>query len=131
MFPAPMMPPWPSNVWVPTSAYGPATEGGATSDPTDVYANVPYRLAAEHPLSDACALAAAPNTIAAAAASVQVLPKRFFTSIDLTFIRVSIPEGGKLEGCFSFRRYGRNRTAVPATLILFFCATPWRSGHRL
>jgi hypothetical protein len=41
--------PFPSKVCAPTSAYGPATTGGATRNPVDLYAKVPFRVALEHP----------------------------------------------------------------------------------
>jgi hypothetical protein len=64
--------PCPSKDCVPTSAYGPNGAGAATKDPMVVKANVPVRLALEHPLLAAVAAGATVRASAVTAANAKV-----------------------------------------------------------
>jgi hypothetical protein len=68
-----VVPPYPSNVCVPTWAIGPARVDGAVRNPLDMNPKVPVRVALEHPLSWAFAVGNMHSASAVTAAIVKVL----------------------------------------------------------
>ena len=116
--------PFPSKVSVPTWANGPARAVGAVMNPAPLCANVPFRVALEHPLSSAFAVGATPRASAVTAAIVKAFCDGAAFHDHLLCIH-KLPPFRKeiIRTLFSFRWYRRKRTAKAATFWYIFCAT--------
>src|SRR5690349_12128255 len=85
--PAVVRTPFPSKISVWTPANGPANAGGAVINPVSLSANVPFRVALEHPLLSALAIGATVRASAVTAAIAKVFAAVLrFTILSFAFI---------------------------------------------